>query len=208
MVEKNNAIRTILASVFITLILSGVGMYFGMPLLFPNLNADLNEYKDECNCIYEDRGNLLQIKSVEVNTVDYINDFNLTYTKIPGMELDITTNGNSSLYVTLEGLFFLYMDSSFAGFTGYNISLVVSGIGNRTTIISYYTQVGPSSFFHQSHNIFITYETGIISAGNYTISAYWRSIYDTPGSITSLTTEVQNTYHSARKIFVQEFAAV
>jgi len=198
MSKNSSPIGTVLASVFITLILTGAGMYFGMPFIFPNLNADLND---------DAGGNLLQTKSVEVNTVDYINDFNLTYTQIPGMELDITTSGNSNLFVSLEGLFFLYMDSSFAGFTGYNVSLVVSGVGNRTTIISYYTQIGPSTYFHESHNIYMTYDTGIISAGNYTISAYWRSISDTPGSITSLTTEVQNSYHSPRKIYVQEFSA-
>ena len=169
-----------------------------MPLIFPNLNADLNE----------NGGNLLQTKSVEVNSVDYINDFNLTYTKIPGMELDITTNGNSNLYVTFEGLFFLNMDDLFEGFTGYNISLVVSGVGNRTTMISYYIQNSLSSFVRQSHNIYMTYDTGIISAGNYSITAYWRSISDTPGCISSLTTEVLMSYHSIRKIYVQEFSAI
>lgn len=233
--KNGSSIGTILASVFITLILSGAGMYFGMPLLFPNLNADLdvdNEYLDE-NALNEylneheyidenalnesleeneyidvDVGNLLQTKSVEVNTVDYINDFDLTYTKMPGMELNITTSGNSSLYVSLEGLFFLGMDNLFSGFTGYNISLVVSGIGNRTTMIYYYIQTSLSAFVYQSHNIYMTFDTGIISSGDYTISVYWRSVFDNPGAITTLTTEVQNAYHCPRKIYVQEFSAL
>ena len=198
--KNNSTIGTILASVFITLILAGAGMYFGMPLIFPNLNADLDN---------DVGGNLLQTKSVEVNTVDYISDFNLTYTKMPGMELDITTSGNSSLYVSLEGLFFLRMDDLFSGFTGYNISLVVSGVGNRTTMIYYYIQTSPSAFVDQAHNIYITFDTGIISAGDYTISVYWRSIFDVfGGSITSLMTEIQMAYHCPRKIYVQEFSAI
>ncbi len=199
--KNGSSIGTILASVFITLILSGAGMYFGMPLLFPNLNANLN------GDIEEEGGNLLQTKSLEVNTVDYINDFDLTYTKMPGMELNITTSGNSSLYVSLEGLFFLGMDNLFSGFTGYNLSLVVSRIGNRTTMIFYYIQTSPSAFIYESHNIYMTFDTGTISAGDYTISVYWRSISDNPGAITTLTTEVQNAYHCPRKIYVQEFSA-
>ena len=200
--KNGSSIGTILASVFITLILSGAGMYFGMPLLFPNLNADLNGDIDDNGC------NLLQTKSVEVNTVDYINDFNLTYTKMPGMELDITTSGNSSLYVSLEGLFFLSLDSDFRYFTGYNISLVVSGVGNRTTMIAYYLQYNQPTFVDQAHNIYMTFDTGIISAGDYTISVYWKSVIDNPVSITSLTTEVENAYHCPRKIYVQEFSAI
>lgn len=200
--KNNSTIGTILASVFITLILTGAGMYFGMPLLFPNLNADLNGDIDD------EGGNLLQTKSVEVNTVDYINDFNLTYTKMPGMELDITVSGNSSLYVSLEGLFFLSMDNLFAGFTGYNISLVVSGVGNRTTMIAYYIQTSLSAFVDQSHNIYMTFDTGIISAGDYTISVYWKSVSDNPVAITSLTTQISSKYNCPRKICVQEFSAI
>lgn len=195
--KNNSAIGTILASVFITLILTGAGMYFGMPLIFPNLNADLNE------------GSLLQTKSVEVNTVDYINDFDLTYTQMPGMELEITTSGNSSLLVSFEGLFFLGMDDLFFGYTAYNISLVVSGIGNRTTMIYYYIQTTPSAYVFLSQNIHMTFDTGIISSGDYTISVNWRSVLNTPGgSITTLTTEIENSFHSPRKIYVQEFSAL
>ncbi|MHA1646313.1 MAG: hypothetical protein ACTSVL_01970 [Promethearchaeota archaeon] len=103
--KNGSSIGSILASIFITLILCGGGMFFGMPLIFPSLNDNSG-------------GNLLQTKSVEVDTVDYINDFDLTYTKMPGMELDITTSGNSSLYVSFEGQFFLGTDNLFFGFTG------------------------------------------------------------------------------------------
>ena len=200
--EKKSSLGTILASVFITLIISGVGMYFGMPLLYPNVNADLTEYTDE------NTGNLLQTEYLEVNTIDYINDFDLNYTVVPGMEMNITTHGNSRLIVFFEGLLFLMMDSDFTGFTGYNVSLAVSGIGNSTTLISYYISSNLASFVYQSHNIHLTFDTGIIAAGGYSISVFWKSVSDNPISITSLTTEVLSNYHCPRKIYVQEFSVL
>ncbi len=173
-----------------------------MPILYPNVNADLTEYIDE------NTGNLVQTKSLEVNTVDYINDFNLTYIQMPGMELNITTQGNSRLIVFFEGLLFLRMDSSFTGFTGYNVTLAVSGIGNTTAFIYYYISSNLASFVDQSHNIHLTFDTGVISAEEYSISVFWKSVSNNPVSITSLTTEVQNYYHYPRMIYVQEFSVV
>ncbi|MHA1646314.1 MAG: hypothetical protein ACTSVL_01975 [Promethearchaeota archaeon] len=66
----------------------------------------------------------------------------------------------------------------------------------------YYIQTSLSAFVYGSHNIYMTFDTGIISAGDYTISVYWRSISDNPVAITTLTTEIENYYHSPRKIYV------
>ena len=123
---KNNTIGTILVSVFITLLLVGVGGYFGLPILYPNLNADL-----------DDEGNILQTKYNESQTYSHISWYDYDYEKMSDMELNITTSGNSKLRVTFECPVILHLNNIYEGATKYNITLDVSGVENRTNSIYY-----------------------------------------------------------------------
>jgi hypothetical protein len=93
---KTNTIGTIMVSVFITLLLVGVGGYFGLPALFPNLNEDLTV-----------EGDILQTKYNEWETAASVFWTDNIYEKMPDTELNITTNGDSKLIVSFEGTFML-----------------------------------------------------------------------------------------------------
>ena len=56
-----------MGSVFITLILVGAGGYFGLPLVFPNLNENLTDYV-KTEDLTDGGGMLLQTKSNESQT--------------------------------------------------------------------------------------------------------------------------------------------
>ena len=161
---KNNTIGTILGSVFITLLLVGAGGYFGLPLLYPILNEDLT-----------DDGIILQTKNNESQTAANIFWNVFTYEKIPDTELNITTSGNSKLIVAFEGAFMLRLGSTFSGETKYNITLDIAGIENRTTCIYSGIDTALNTDMELPCNTYISFETGILPAGTYTISVYWSS---------------------------------
>ena len=181
---KKNTIGTILGSVFITLLLVGVGGYFGLPALFPNLNENLGDYLQEEDLEdytktedLTDEGILLQTKYFETNVGGTISHDDLVYEKINNLELNITTTGNSKLIVAFEGRFVLQLGSSFDGGTKYNITLDISGVGNRTTSIHYYMGAAYGSIIEISDNVHISFETEILPAGTYSISLLWKSLF-------------------------------
>ena len=206
---KTNAIGTILGSVFITLLLVGVGGYFALPLLYPNLNADLTNYVEEVDLgdytkteDLTDEGILLQTKYYENKTQIYISDTDLIEEKMPDTELNITTTGNSKLRVMFDGMFLIHMNDLFSGGTRYNITLALSGVKNQTSRISYFSSPGLGVTIEESYHPHISFETGILPAGTYSISVYWNSINNaTTGSAQIFTLDGY-----PRSIYAQEIA--
>jgi len=180
-----------MGSVFITLILVGAGGYFGLPLLFPNLNEDLT-----------DNGIILQTKYYESYTAANIFCNVADYENIPDMELNITTSGNSKLIVAFEGALMLRLSSTFIGETKYNITLDISGVGNRTTCIYSGIDVAQGTDWEIPCNTHISFETGILPGGTYTISVYWSSAIAPTAGPSQLF--VLDEY--PRSIYVQEIA--
>ncbi len=166
-------IGTIFGSVFITLLLVGVGGYFGLPLLYPNLNENLGEYAKTDDIT--DEGILLQTKYLEVGTDAYILDTAVVEAKMADTELNITTAGNSKLIVAFNCMFLLHLDAAFTGGTRYNITLVLAGVQNRTTRISYFTSPGLGTTIEETYSAYLTFETGILTAGTYSLAVYWKS---------------------------------
>jgi len=188
---KNNTIGTILVSVFITLLLVGVGGYFGLPALFPNLNEDLTA-----------EGDILQTKYNEWETAASVFWTDNIYEKMPDTELNITTNGDSKLIVAFEGAFMLRLGSTFSGYTKYNITLDISGETNRTTAIYSGIDVALGTDWEIPCNTHISFETGVLPAGTYTISIYWSSAVAPSAGWSQLF--VLDEY--PRSIYVQEIA--
>jgi len=162
-----------LGSVFITLLLVGVGGYFSLPHLYPNLNEDLGDYAKTDDLT--DEGILLQTKYLEVKTLVFIVDTDLVEEKMPDTELNITTTGNSKLRVAFDAIFLLHLDSVFSGGTRYNLTLVLSGVRNQTTRISYFSSPSLGSTIEETYSPHINFETEILPAGTYSISVYWKS---------------------------------
>jgi len=187
---KTNTIGTILGSVFITLLLVGVGGYFGLPVLYPILNEGS-----------DDEGIILQTKYNESYTAANIFWTVVDYEKIPDTGINITTSGNSKLNVVFEGALMLRLGSTLQGYTKYNITLDISGVGNRTTCI----YAGKDSTLDEELelpcNTHISFETGILPAGTYSISIFWSSVIAPTGWSQLF---ILDEY--PRSIFVQEIA--
>ena len=199
--KNNNTIGTILGSVFITLLLVGTGAYFGLPALFPNLNADLGDYVEKDDLTGE--GILLQTKYVEVQTSSFfIRDDDQVYQNMPDTELNITTTGNSKLNVVFIGAFFLQIYPDFFGYTKYNITLDISGVGNRTTSILYLSHLASGIKTEISDNVQISFETEVLPAGTYSISVLWKSSYTIADGMTLLILK----HDIPRSIYAQEIA--
>ncbi len=191
---------TILGSVFITLLLVAVGGFFGLPILYPNLNADLDNYIEDGDLT--DEGILLQTKYFEVQTNFAIGDTEFDAIKIPDTEVNITTTGNSKLSVAFEGAFYLLLSSAFEGYAVYNITLDIAGVDQRATRIEFFEEISSGSACQIPCNLHISFETGILPAGTYEISVYWKSIVS-PAAGTSNLCGVPG---APRSIYIQEIA--
>ncbi len=209
---------TIMGSVFITLILVGAGGYFGLPLLFPNLNEDLSIYLEEEDLdgyLEEEdldgytktedlnaEGIILQTKNNESQTAANIFWNVFAYEKIPDTGLNITTSGNSKLNVVFDGALMLRLGSTFMGDTKYNITLDILGVGNRTTAIYAGINSALGTDWEVPCNTHIFFETGILPAGTYSISIFWSSAIAPAAGWSQLF--VLDEY--PRSIYVQEIA--
>ena len=185
----------IMGSVLITLIISAAGTYFILPLIFPNLEAE--------QAIEE--GILLQSEFLQTETDAYIYDDSMDYTKMSDTEINISIQENSRILASFEAPIILHMNSGFSGATKFNISVVISGFGNRTSRISYYSGAALANVIEIVYNIHLTIQTEELPEGTYTVSIYWKSIVDS--TISVLLNAGGGPYHYPRSLLVQEIKA-
>ncbi|MHA1648450.1 MAG: hypothetical protein ACTSVL_12860 [Promethearchaeota archaeon] len=198
--KSSSSIGTILMSVFITLIISGAGMYFGLPYIFPNLTADLDANQDLYTA---DDGLLLQSKYLETDGDAYLFDDTLTDMTMPDTAMNITIQENSKLLVSFESVMILHMSSDFSGVTRYNITLEIVGVKNRTTRASFFANPGLGVMVETSEHIHITFQTDSLPAGTYSISVSWKSIYDVTTGSSSLNA-AGGAFDYTRSLLAQE----
>ena len=165
MAKKSNTVGIIFASVFITLIISGAGIYFGLPLLYPNIvnNETLNNEV------------VVQSKYQEINSTDLLWDYNLTPKLMKDTEMNITTQGNTKLSVSFDAQFELLLVDTFEYTAYYNITLQIEGVKQETIRISEYRGEPIVGEEHLFKYLQISFETGILPAGTYDISVIWYS---------------------------------
>ena len=210
MANKSNTVGTIFASVFITLILSGTGMYFGLPLVYPNLanndsdivtQDDLDDYVLKNETLNNEV--VVQSKYHENNSTEVIWDYDLTPSVMPGTELNITTQGNTKLSVSFDAQFELTLVNAFDGGAFYDIKLQIEGVKQETfKILEYHGEpiVGQTE---NSIYVQISFETGILPAGTYNISVLWCSVLNT-AQLSRLSVGIYLGDNSFRTISAQE----
>ncbi len=128
MAKKLNTVGTIFVSVFITLIISGTGMYFGLPLLYPDLSDMATEDDLDDYVLKDDKGVIVQSKYKEINSSAIIWHYDLTPSMMPDTEMNITTQGNTKLSVSFDAQFALLLINTFDGGAFYDIILQIEGI--------------------------------------------------------------------------------
>jgi hypothetical protein len=184
---------SIIASVLISLILMSAIIYFGLPFLFPSINEE---------------NKLAQVQSGTWNSPSFIFDNDLAYQKMEDTELDIETEGASFLIVSFKALAIMTLDSSFNIRSSYNVTLSVEGIKNETKQYVYYDSSGSTGAFRQlTYTIDILLITDILSSGTYTVSVFWKSTFDAPGTGNSFSVAHEggtSDYNYTRTLLIQE----
>ena len=159
---------SIFVSALISMILVAGAGYFLLPLIYPNINEEIEEFEETPNIV-------LQSKYIDVSTQVTLYDEDLDFVKINDTELSITTQGNSSLSVQFTMTTLMGISSLFVGHLYFEIVIVISGVGNKTIPVKYYRSSSGIDEQNTQH-IAINYNTGVISNGTYTIEAFWRSL--------------------------------
>ena len=182
------AVKEIIASVAISILILAPTTYFVLPLLYPDM-------KD---------GGTVQFAYEEFDDRAFILDDVDTFELINQTTLSITTSGKSflSLLYAMPAVFSIV--DTMTGAIQIEIALTVSGAGNRTTKVAYYRQLStPGSYSEIPADVTITYVTGELSAGTYTISVYWKSIWPSSGANSLITNNPPN-FDYARSLTVEE----
>lgn len=153
------------------------------------------------------KNTVIQTKYGEWNSPAYIFDNQLSYVKMEDTELTITASANSRLLVSFSAMSIMTLDSAFTFRAGYNISLVVENMGNRTIQADYYDGGAAYGSVRQiSMNLYINYLTPNLPAGTYKVEVYWKSGFDATGSANSLSVAHMGVtdYNFTRTLLVQE----
>ena len=193
MANNSNAVGTILASVFITLLISGAGMYFGLPLVYPNIVNDETMNGEV----------VIQSKYQEFNSTEVIWDDDLTPSMIPDTEMNITTQGNTKLSVSFNAMVELTLVNGFDGGAFYEITLQIDGVKQETVKIFEYHGEPINGQSEIPIYLQISFETGILPAANYNISVNWCSTLNTV-QLSRLSIGIYQTENSFRTISAQE----
>lgn len=188
--------KTIIASVFITIIIISPVVYFVLPLLYPGMKEGGSE-----------EGVLLQSVIGTFSSQAVLFDENLTSTLIPDTELTITTQGNSYLAITFNSFAMILLDILFTGEVEFYINLVITGVGNRSTIVYIYDpSPGIGDFRFYSQDVVILFSTETLAAGTYEVGVYWYSGNDEVGD-NGLWFNVDAYLDYPRTLWVQELAS-
>ena len=171
MAEKGKA-GAIITSVVLSIIITGGASYLLLPFVYPNMKGSF---------ITEDNGIVVQSIYTEINTPCNITDGNLTYSKIPDTEASMTIRNNSRISVTFDVIFNMALDPSFSFAAIYNISIVVSGWGNKTYSILYYLDGAGGVARMVPIHFHATFITDPLPAGSYQVEVYWKSYVDQSG---------------------------
>jgi hypothetical protein len=187
-------VGSVIGSVILSVVLTSALIYFMAPVFLPTST---------------ERDVVLQYQYGEWNSPAYIYDDDLVYEKMNDTEITITIEQDSRLFVEFSAIALLALDSTFAVRSSYNVSLVVAGVTNRTMMVLYYYG-GPSigQFRELTYNLHMNLVTQPLPAGTYTIEVFWKSTFDTTGTLNSLSVAHAPTYVYPRTLFVQELKLI
>ncbi|MHA2288202.1 MAG: hypothetical protein ACXABG_05400 [Promethearchaeota archaeon] len=185
-----SAILTILGSIVGSVAIMTVLSIFVLPMIFPVLSGE---------------GVVLQTKYGEFNSPAYIFDDGLTYQKMPDTELNFTISEGSKISATFSAMALMSLGPTFTARSSYNISLVIEGVVNRTLMVIYFDNSPAGGFYREmSYNLYMNLVSAPLAAGKYTISVYWMSEIDAPGTNSLSVAHNPPVYNYTRTLYLQE----
>ncbi|MFW9852494.1 MAG: hypothetical protein ACFFDS_06105 [Candidatus Thorarchaeota archaeon] len=166
--------KVFIGSVIVSILILAPATYFLMPVLYPNIKSDISD---------DPSGVVLQSEYFVFDTLARIYDYELTYELMGTTSCLIQTQGNSSLSILFSAVAILTLNSAWREKAEYIVDLVVEGAGNRALLYGYYDD-GPAYGAYRvfTFDISINFDTGILAAGTYNISVFWRSNFDGIGT--------------------------
>jgi len=163
--------KGVIGSVIITLAIVVALGYYVLPMAYPNITA-------------KDKDVVVQQKYVEFYTVAFIVDTNTSNGigfPMNGTEMDITTQGNSSLLVQFDADFQVDYNLPVSQAFGINLTLGITGIGNKSQILQYYNNNPGQTNYNGIVPFSLKYMTGTLLNGTYHVAMYWNSQFPITG---------------------------
>jgi hypothetical protein len=197
--------KIIVASIFLSVILTSLIGIISLPILFPIVTEPE---------IPEDKDIILQSKDIQLSTQAFIYDDDTDFIKMADTEMNITVQSNSKIAVQFSAVALLSLYPDFNTKTTYEVSLVVDGVGNRTVKFVYFDNEFPLSsgnYRELSYNLYLNYITEPLTNGTYNAAMYWRSTWDaTPDteSVFSVNHNGTNKYNYTRTLWVMEIGSL
>ena len=186
-------VGSIIGSVILSVIITSALIYFMAPVFLP---------------VPPEQNIVLQYQYDEWNTPSYIFDNEVSYKKMNDTEITITINQDSRLYVEFSAIALVALSNTFTVKASYNVSLVVTGVTNRTFMVLYFDSEPSGGYFRElTYNLHVNLLTQPLPIGTYTIEVYWKSTWDAPGA-NSLSVAHAPTYNYTRTLFVQELKQI
>ncbi|OLS29379.1 MAG: hypothetical protein HeimAB125_22650 [Candidatus Heimdallarchaeota archaeon AB_125] len=181
------SVKIYLASVLTAILILAPTTYFVLPLLYPNMKS----------------GVLIQSEYILFETEARIYDHELTFKMMDNTTWLIETQGSSSLNILFTTVVELVLNSAWREKAEVIIDVVVEGIGNKAILLGFHDD-GPAlgAYRALTFDTAINFDTGIVAAGTYNISVYWRSTFDGIGTNSFYIYDPSNNYQ--RSLLIQE----
>ena len=139
----------------------------------------------------------------------YISDTQSNWKLMNQTQVNFTISANHYILVQFSAPYLLYLDNSFTGASRWEVSLVISGVGNSTVRIDFSdTNPATGNWRQLTYSPILSLMTGKLPAGTYNCSVWWRSIFNPAGAnqlIVSSHNNV-NAYHYDRWMDLKEIA--
>ena len=180
--------KVFFASVFVALAIMAPVTYFVLPLLYPGMNDESGVIQS----VYEEFDDTAFI-------VDAVNTFEL----INQTELTVTTKGGSFLTILFAMQTVLGIDPAATGALQFEIAVVVETVGNNTIKVAHFNSAPYGTYREIPADVTINYVTETLTAGNYTVSVYWKATYDI-GGVNYMIGNNPPNYDYSRTLWIQE----
>lgn len=197
----NMSTKVFVGSVLVAVIISSVIGLFALPLLYPIVYEDVSTIPG-----FADEGIVLQSLYKEFSTTAQIFDLEIgTYKPVPDTELNITIQTNSRINAVFSSIYILGVSDSLSPGqrVGFNISLGIEGMGNKTVRIAYFETSSYSALREFSSTFYLNFVSKPLPAGTYKVSLSWISIADLSGTSYFLFTTPNANF--TRSLWIQEY---
>ena len=196
------ALRSSIIITALVFFIVGAGIaYVGIPTVEPTYNANTTTVTQT---VTQSQTGIIQETLSSWQDLAVINDNQLTWSLMNKAQVNFTISSNSYILAQFNAPYLVYLDPTFTGAARWEVSLVISGIGNTTARIEFSDNSAATNQWRQiTFSPTLSLMTGKLSAGTYNCSVWWRSLINPTGT-NQLIVSNGNTYKYDRSMLLQE----